>query len=422
MIISESQEYKNSIIKMIVPFCEGMSIQDLIDLAKNTSTLRSSFNTANKLYSGSIMKRTAQLVLTFPVIVSSFINVNTAILISKAIERKCVNLLKILFAAVNLASYKDTKDLHDYISKFHTNLGVSSSMLSLDDFITMADNINRTRHENCYDDSKEMYKEIIREMKYLDNEAITTFNSQSINEYEVIKDGYGRKSVYIKEDSDSDKNKSKEKANELMPSIMTVEFTTIGPDGSIIKSDKGVIGIKAKLYPINGLEIRNRLTDQVNDTRGLFGFIRASTGEISFWRDLVFAFDRIKREAIAVAKGSETEKLFTMLKARANVNNSRFNTTNANPITTLVITQDEVEALKKNNIDVTNPKISNTIMNNFNLMGLVIVDDSTETAKFLFDDGSDNFETLSYTALTKENKEQSTLNKVANIIQKGGIV
>ena len=162
--------------------------------------------------------------------------------------------------------------------------------------------------------------------------------------------------------------------------------------------------------------------NNVADSDGLFNFIKASTGEKSFWRDLVFAFDKIKNKAISVAKGSETSKLFSLLKARANANNSRFNTSNANPITTLVITQDEVESMKKNNIDITKPNVFKVLLNNFNLMGLVIVDDSIEAAKFLFDDGSDSFETLSYAALTKDNKDQGTLAKMVNIMQRGGRV
>ena len=47
---------------------------------------------------GSIAKRASNLVLVFPVIVSTSINIQSAMMISKAIERKCCTLLQILFS------------------------------------------------------------------------------------------------------------------------------------------------------------------------------------------------------------------------------------------------------------------------------------------------------------------------------------
>ena len=425
--MTESQEYKNTILRCIVPFSEGVSIDDLIKFAKDTAGFRKAFSDTNKFYTGSIAKRTAQLILVFPVIVSSTVSVNTAMLISKAIEKKCVSMLGLLFKAVNLTSYKNTKDLYDYISKFHTNLGISKGMLSLDDFITISDAINDAKHESAesYEDS--MYSHILREMQVLNFEAKDNLSKHSVNEFKINRSPYGYKEIYIKEDGGESEltkliTKNSDKANELLPTPMSVSFTILMPDGTISEQKTAQIGVKAKMYPVNGLELRSRLMSNIADSDGLFNFIKASTGEKSFWRDLVFAFDKIKNKAISVAKGSETSKLFSLLKARANANNSRFNTSNANPITTLVITQDEVEAMKKNNIDITKPNIFKAILNNFNLMGLVIVDDSIEAAKFLFDDGSDSFETLSYAALTKDNKDQGTLAKMVNIMQRGGRV
>ena len=422
--MTESQEFKNTILRCIVPFSEGVSLDDLINFAKNTAGIRKAFSDTDRFYTGSIAKRTAQLILVFPVIVSSTVSVNTAILISKAIEKKCATMLSLLFKAVNFASYKNTKDLYDYISKFHTNLDISKGMLSLDDFITIADAINSAKHESneSYEDS--MYSHILNEMKVMNFEAKDSLSKHSVNEFKINKSPYGYKEIYIKEEGESEliKLMNTDKANELLPTPLPVKFTILNDDGTTTESREAVIGVKAKMYPVDGLDLRTRLMNNVADSDGLFNFIKASTGEKSFWRDLVFAFDKIKNKAISVAKGSETSKLFSLLKARANANNSRFNTSNANPITTLVITQDEVESMKKNNIDITKPNVFKVLLNNFNLMGLVIVDDSIEAAKFLFDDGSDSFETLSYAALTKDNKDQGTLAKMVNIMQRGGRV
>ena len=51
---------------------------------------------------GSIARRSSNLVLIFPVIVSNTLSIETAMIISKAIERKCTSLLQILFSSMQL--------------------------------------------------------------------------------------------------------------------------------------------------------------------------------------------------------------------------------------------------------------------------------------------------------------------------------
>ena len=54
-------------------------------------------------------------------------------------------------------------------------------------------------------------------------------------------------------------------------------------------------------------------------------------------------------------------------------------------------------------------------------MGLVIVDDSIECAYFLFDDGSNSYERISYDALEKETDDKN-YKKIVNLLSRGGRV
>ena len=437
-----SQELHRTPIRDVISFSEGLlTIGDIVGLVNNTKDFRDTLKANNKLYSGSIAKRSAQLVLVFPVLVSSSISVNTAMLISKAIERKCVNMLQLLFSAINLTSYKDTKSVFDYISKFHKNLDLPTSSISLDDFIKAVDTIANVKSEFVID--RETYDKIISEFKQMSIEARNVLNEHSVNDYSIRRSIYGNEfDIRINEDVNDSNNDSPgetlvrtlsnlnnqdpsktvinaDKANELVPTLMQINFTTM-IDG-VLSQQKAIIGVKAKFYPVDSIELRGRLSKKFSDANGLFNFIRASTGEISFWKDLVFAFDKLKSDAINIAHGSTNSKIFNLLQNRADANNSFFNRGNNNPITTLVINQEEVEMLKKeSNMDISNPKTAKILFNGFNLMGLVIVDDSTESAKFIFDDDSTSFEVTSYTALERENKEKSTIAKMVNILQKGG--
>ena len=89
---------------------------DIINSVKNADDIEWVNRTGRV---GSISRQASNLVLVFPVIVSNALNIKTASIISKAIERKCVSLLQILFASIN---FTDDQNLYDFISQFHSNL------------------------------------------------------------------------------------------------------------------------------------------------------------------------------------------------------------------------------------------------------------------------------------------------------------
>ena len=454
--MTESQELYTTFLGALN---ESAGIDTFRDLFNVVQKSRDQFKLNNSAHSsGSIAKRAAGLILTFPVLVSTAIKIDNAILISKAIERKCVSLLQILFSAVNLADYSDTSNLYDYLSKFHTNLDQKDvATLSLDDFIgAMASGMREGAIS--FDLEPSQVSAIMEELRHINIEANTMLNESSLNDYSMKIDSWGK--LHIQHEASNWQNLSSrqaeedvaarmardiengrrhknsnevkdqlkdqllsgdvKKANELQPTNMAVSFKVI-TNGSV-NTLTGVIGIKAKIYPVESTEILNRIADKYQDSNWLFKFLRVSTGELSFIKDFLFSVDKIKKSAINVAKNSPNAKLFQLLERRAARNNAKFFKSNdANPITTLVISQDEVEYLKKyKGVNLNNPGTANTIFSGYNLMGLVITNDAADYAEFLFDDGSGNFERISYQALERENKDNSDFKKIVNLLHQGG--
>ena len=81
----------------------------------------------------SLSKATSGLNIVFPCLVSNTINPETAMMISRAVERKAVSLLQIAFSAFDITN---SKDPIEYLRNFHTNL---KGKISLDDFIDAMD-------------------------------------------------------------------------------------------------------------------------------------------------------------------------------------------------------------------------------------------------------------------------------------------
>lgn len=207
------------------------------------------------------------------------------------------------------------------------------------------------------------------------------------------------------------------KANELLPTMLVVHFHTYASNEPV----SAVIGIKAKLYRITGQEIMNRLVLRNKDNQGFHNFLRAATRETSFFKDFVFAVDKAKVDALSSSHRGSDSKIWKLLERRAiksRIRRGMGSANDATAITSVVITQEEVESLKKDfNLDVTRPAILKPIMEAYNLMGFMIIDANIETVKFWYDDGSNNFETLSFRSLERENGDQN-YKKVINLMTK----
>lgn len=443
--MNQCQQLHETIVRDIIDVMDDVKDFDQIEWIRNRNNV------------GSIAKRTSNLVLVFPVICSTSISMKTASIITKAIERKCVSLLQILFSSMQLTS---VDNMYDYLRQFHTNLDLRSG-LTLDDFMGIMDKMVDEGAVQVSD--MELYQAVKEDMHNINYYLNTELNPTSINEYHIRKDMYGESHIIKEAKGDQfgkyqkdvnnminkavDANISKRskdihnsnkdlgkqvdyfryqlstgevnKANELMPTVMTVNFTTKGDNGTYYTTT-GVIGVKAKLYPVDGMDICNRIASKYKDSNSLFNLVRASTREISFFRDLAFAIDKAKIDAINMARESNNAKMFKVLERRAQRNrfSSLLKKNDASPITSLVVSQDEVEYLKKyNSVDMEKSYVTRSLLENYNLMDIVIADESLEVAKFLFDDGDGAFESLTFDSLEKEAKD-SSYKKVVNLMSK----
>lgn len=211
------------------------------------------------------------------------------------------------------------------------------------------------------------------------------------------------------------------KANELVPTLMYVNFLQTVPDGGKPIQSQMIIGVKAKIYAVDSTELIKRIIIKNQDRNGLLRLIKATTREISFINDFLFAIDRAKLDAMSHSKKGSSSKLFKVLERRAN--KSKFKRrlgaqNDAAAISTIHITREEANIIKKTaNIDIMQPKVIRPIMESYNLMSFVVTDESVESASFIYDSGDDFYETISYSNLERESSDNSA-KKVINLMSK----
>lgn len=201
------------------------------------------------------------------------------------------------------------------------------------------------------------------------------------------------------------------KANEMVPTMMVINFVT--RDEDVVIRSNAVIGIKAKLYPATPNDIINKIITKHVDSNTFLKLIRVSTRELNFVKDFLLAIDDAKLTALSCStKGSDTNKLLKVLERRAlkgkirrrlNMNNSY------KAITTITISKEEADYIKRyNNIDIFKPGIIRKVMESLNVMMFIIADDTEECAHIIMDSGDDYFEKLSYTHLERESSDGSS--------------
>ena len=210
------------------------------------------------------------------------------------------------------------------------------------------------------------------------------------------------------------------KANEMQPSMMLVNFYVNDADRDLNIAQQAVCGVKSKLYAVDSSDIINKIITKHIDSDIVLKLVKVSSREISFVKDFLLGIDDAKLDSLSKSRKGSGSRIFKALERRAlkgKIRKSLRLENSAKAITSLVITSEEAEDLKKyNNIDVMQPRVIAPIMEKLNLLYFLVVD-STSEAVHMITDGDDEFESYSFTALERESGD-SSYKKVINLMTK----
>ena len=203
------------------------------------------------------------------------------------------------------------------------------------------------------------------------------------------------------------KDQDYKKANELQPTLLQIQFISTNDNNDPITVD-AYVGIKTKIYCVDSADIANHIVSKRSYNFSLYNLIKATSGEIEFWRDFVFAIKKAKIDAVSNTHRGSSSKLWKVLERRAlasKINRFMSARNDATAITTLMVSAYDVEMLRKmEDIDISDSRVARKLMDDYNLVGIVIVDDSTESAKFIFDTGDDEYEPYTFKTLKRDDK------------------
>lgn len=427
---------------------------DLWDAAKSIKDIDKKYKSGRPASYSSVARAASNLTLVFPVICSRNISSEVAGVVNKALEKNAASMMQKLFASWQLAD-QNIDNVQDYINQFHNNINTRAA--SLDDIFTLSSKLQ----EGADISDAELEIAFREDAKNLDYVLDSDINESSLRNY-TVKNGtvsynpIREAAVFNNVNgtpnaefpggncppaSRSASNQLKDfadyfskqipdadykKANELMPTPITVNFQVKipGDKNGTTRIDGATVGVKSKLYPIGSKDIVDHVGQKMVDKKNwLLDFIKATTRETSFFKDFLLAIDKAKIDSLSLSdRKATTDRMWKVLERRAlNSKFRRVATSSPNAaaaITTLVLSQEEVDYMRKfNNMDVEH--ISNVIglFESLNLMCIVIVDETLEVAKFIYDDNDPMWETISFTHLERESND-NTYKRVVNLMTK----
>ena len=429
----------------------------------------------------SIARATSGLTLAFPVICSNTLPLETATMIAKAIERKNVALLQMAFSAYNITSDSDAishlSKFHQNLNLGKMDLdSFMDAMESLSESSNIYPNEIAAIKEDCKRNLNFILDDSINERSLLEYSEIHTMGRESIiyeaprpkdlsgnplsdddmedmaydntgigHSKEDIRWYYDQKNKEDKQKLDTIKvnndardkyrqatqNRSDQftkqllpsdvkKANEMQPTLMVVNFYVNEKDRDLNVAQQFVCGVKSKLYAIDSSDIINKIITKHVDSDVLLKLVKVSTREISFVKDFLLGIDDAKLDSLSKSRKGSGSTLFKALERRAlkgKVRRSLRLENSAKAISTLVISSEEAEELRKyENIDVMNPRTIVPIMEKLNLLYFVVVDTIGESVNMLTD-GETEYESYSFTALERESGD-AAYKKAINLITK----
>lgn len=372
---------------------------DGIDIIKKTfGSNKGNINSAS-----SIAKAASNLVLTFPVLVDESVSLNTAQILTRAIEGKALVMLQLLFSAISVQSLTDDETAFDVIGKIHKNLNSDD----IEDYIQRMETMATNESYEALDHlMKTIREENIAIDTYTFNESYPAPIDEVYDAKQMNDNNKKVKPAFVADIKDTDIKK----VNNMMPSVLVIKLHT---------KESGVttnvaVGVKAKIQYVPQDEVIYRISSKNKDKNMLFNFIRSTTREISFLKDFLFALDKAKLDAIKIQKSSNS--VWKILERRAVRNRVRMfnNDGGYGGIVSLVISADTLATLNKEyDFKASISEVENLI-SQYNLLSFFVADDVNERATYLFDDASRQFTTVSYTALEKTDSKD--YKKIINLL------
>ena len=406
----------------------------------------------------SISERASKYILQYPVAVSgSITDLKTALAIAKQVEFDCARFYILASGLQPVIDYGKGDTIQAHLDALQTgaeSLGYPCKITRATD-----EDIRRSIENLSYIDkpyelfgresllAKNVYSQEIKIDDDVEVEQAEANNDESNNA--VVDEGSltGTTTQAPSEDTDKDDNKQPtafmspngvskkdlEALGKAAPTVFTLEFIIHDIAGG--RSIKVPMAIKSDLQFINREEIKRLVTEVDSPGSWLHTLIKLTTGEISFFKDLIFAADRAKKDVEAervLGNAPISRRLIDArnryrAKSSANaitklVNKCKDIIAKKNykdlPMITVVMTEqdfEEASGIRVNRVLSGASKLVEQIIDTYMLLGFGIVDEMKDVAYFFYA-GEEGYSTVKLSEMGSNGSDKNVGEKLTDVL------
>jgi len=390
-------------------------VNDLQKIARTGANIAAA---KESLLKTSIAKRANDSIFQFPCIVSNTIPIDMASTITKLLDRNYASFVQIVLSHIANVDLSVNRTPNQFLKSVHQNMRLESGN---DDDIYEQDlyngeNIFAVNEESGIAFVMEAHKgghiKNLRQLnihecrEYLSDYDIRPFMEADMNlePGDITVSGLLANSARnnaLKKEIDITKVNAEisknlkgpqltyndvKKLNDLTPYAIEVKLNVIDEENRFVEYWNLVVGVKTILHLVDSNEIIENISRAIQNRGFFLKLIKWTTGEISFFKDIILGLDDIKFDNLSRDKGySRFFPTLRRLKERK-VAFRNFKPDKIVPNASLIISSYELfEIQKRFNINLKDLKIARKLMSQLFLMTFVIIDDSTQTVDILYD-------------------------------------
>jgi len=444
-------------------------VNEIFSLARKGRNLAQDLDELKSLNTQSISRRAKGTTCQFPSIVADSIPLSMASVITKNMDRVYASFVQTVIASNPLIDITIDRSPLDYMKRLHQNIKLESVIdedalnrkneerAQLRSFmesecpnLSVPDDMYETIMERVYDGDYKLYvspdfmfavafkesvinSDVMESNKEQFEDHLAKFDLKPFPITEAKKDDM-KKDILRSIVDNANKSESQETAfkttkelntprmvdrdakrvNELQPYGLSVRLMAVNDKKEFVQYIDFIVGIKTILHVTKSREIVNAIGNVLKNRNAMFNFIRWTTGEISFIKDLLLHVDDIKLDTSYKSRGMSPflPTLKRLKEKKVNLSSSGIN--KLVPNATLVVSSFEVEDIKSEfGFDIRDTYFAKKIIKELFLLAFIIVDEGSETIDILYE-GSDSFET--YTLETLEREVSLSSNKLGKEI------
>lgn len=406
----------------------------------------------------SISERASKYILQYPVAVSgSITDLKTALAIAKQVEFDCARFYILASGLQPIIDYGKGDTIQAHLDALQTgaeSLGYPCKITRATD-----EDIRRSIENLSYIDkpyelfgresllAKNVYSQEIKIDDDVEVEQAEANNDESNNA--VVDEGSLTGTTTQAPGEDTDKNDNKqptafmtpngidkrdlEKLGKAAPTVFTLEFIIHDIAGG--RTIKVPMAIKSDLQFINREEIKRLVTEVDSPGSWLHTLIKLTTGEIGFFKDLIFAADRAKKDVEAervLGNAPISRRLIDArnryrAKSSANaitklVNKCKDFIAKKNykdlPMITVVMTEqdfEEASGVRVNRVLNGSSKLVEQIIDTYMLLGFGIVDEMKDVAYFFYA-GEEGYSTVKLSEMGSNGSDKNVGEKLTDVL------